>query len=98
MSIALTRLAKLGFGVNANQMRDQSEWLKCLANNEAMLTAKHGRKPPVTLSIYTLSDDLVYPPESSVLAWAENVPVAAIGHMGLVFSASVARRVIQHLR
>ena len=93
-----TRLAKLGFGVNATQMRDQSEWLKCLANNEAMLTAKHGRKPPVTLSIYTLSDDLVYPPESSVLAWAENVPVAAIGHMGLVFSASVARRVIQHLR
>ena len=79
-------------------MRDHSEWLKCLEKNEAVLAAKHGRKPPVILSIYTLNDDLVYPPESSVLAWAENVPVAAIGHMGLVFSPSVARRVIQHLR
>ena len=93
-----TRLAKLGFGTNASQMRDQCEWLKCLAANEAVQAAKHDRKLPTTLSIYTLNDDLVYPPESSVLAWAENVPVAAIGHMGLVFSPSVARRVTQHLR
>ena len=93
-----TRLAQLGLGVNASQMRDQCEWLKCLADNEALKAAKRDRKLPTTLSIYTLNDDLVYPPESSVLAWAENVPVAAIGHMGLVFSASVARRVIRHLR
>ena len=93
-----TRLAQLGLGVTASQMRDQCEWLKCLTDNEAVLAGKHDRKLPATLSIYTLNDDLVYPPESSVLAWAENVPVAAIGHMGLVFSASVARRVIQHLR
>jgi hypothetical protein len=45
-----------------------------------------------------LNDDLVYPAESSVLEWAQNVPVSAVGHMGLVFSEPIAKRVIQYLR
>lgn len=88
-----TQLARLGLGLNARQMGEPSEWLETLADIEAA-NVSH----PSTLSIYTLNDDLVYPPESSVLAWAENVPVSAIGHMGLVFSESVANRVIRHLR
>ncbi|MEQ1517305.1 MAG: hypothetical protein ABL931_12545 [Usitatibacteraceae bacterium] len=91
-----TQLARFGFGLNTNQMRAGSDWLQTLANLEATASVHH-RMPP-TLSIYTLNDDLVYPPESSVLAWAENVPVSAIGHMGLVFSEAVAKRVAQFLR
>ena len=88
-----TQLAHLGIGINASQMRDQSEWLETLEDMEAA-----GDTPPATLSIYTLNDDLVYPPESSVLDWAVNVPVSAVGHMGLLFSEPVAKRVIQYLR
>ncbi len=88
-----TQLARLGLGINARQMGEKSEWLETLADIEDA-NASH----PSTLSIYTLNDDLVYPPESSVLAWAENVPVSAIGHMGLVFSEAVANRVIRYLR
>ena len=91
-----TRLAKRGLGVNARQMRFHGEWLKRLADKES--AAAERRDPPATLSIYTLNDDIVYPPESSVLQWAENVPVSAVGHMGLVFSAAVAARVIRFLR
>ncbi len=88
-----TQLAQLGIGISARQMRDQSEWLLNLAKMEAA-----SERPPATLSIYTLNDDLVYPPESSALAWAENVPVSGIGHMGLVFSEPVTKRVIAYLR
>ena len=87
-----TELTRLGLGINASQMSADSVWLKALASREA------GRVQPTTLSIYTLNDDLVYPPESSALAWAQNVPVSATGHMGLVFSDAVADRVIRYLR
>ena len=88
-----TEFARLGFDINAGQMGERSEWLETLEDIEAANDSH-----PATLSIYTLNDDIVYPPESSVLAWAENVPVSAIGHMGLVFSEAVANRVIRFLR
>lgn len=91
-----SQLARLGIGLNAREMSDGSEWLETLADMEAADAEQ--RKPPPTLSIYTLNDDLVYPAESSVLEWAQNVPVSAVGHMGLVFSEPVAKRVIQYLR
>ena len=77
----------------AKQMQYQGAWLETLADMEAA-------NPPgiPTLSIYTLNDDLVYPPESGVLAWAENVPVSAVGHVGLMFSEPVANRVIAAIR
>ena len=92
-----TQLARLGIGSIAREMCDQSEWLGALADMETAHAAR-GWKPPATLSIYTLNDDLVYPPESSVLEWAQNVPVSAVGHLGLVFSESVVKRVIVYLR
>ncbi len=91
-----TQQARWGLGINVGQMRVASNWLQALAVRESGAAAS--TPPPNTLSIYTLNDDLVYPPESSVLAWAENLPVSAIGHMGLVFSDSVANSVIRHLR
>ena len=93
-----SQLARLGIGINAREMRDGSDWLLNLAKMEAGNTELRRTVLPATLSIYTLNDDLIYPPESSVLAWAENIPVSAVGHMGLVFSEPVAKRVIQYLR
>lgn len=93
-----TRLARLGIGTNAREMRDGGDWLLNLVKMETRNTESGQTRFPATLSIYTLNDDLVYPPESSVLAWAENMPVSTVGHMGLVFSEPVAKRVIQYLR
>jgi hypothetical protein len=45
-------------------------------------------KPP-SWSIYTTNDDLVYPPETSRLDWADNIVVDGIGHVGLLFSPDV---------
>lgn len=88
-----TRIAAAGLGECARQMRYRSEWLSMLEDMEA---ASPPKVP--TLSIYTLSDDLVYPPESSALAWAENVPVTAVGHVALLYHAAVAGHVIRALR
>ncbi len=93
-----TQLAQFGIGISADQMRARSPWLQTLAGKETANAAGSTRPQPKALSIYTLNDDLVYPPESSVLEWAENIPVSAVGHMALVFSAPIARRVIAYLR
>ena len=88
-----SHIVAIAMGECAKQMRTGSAWLAELEKLENV------RPPAVpTLSIYTLNDDLVTPPESAVLSWAENVPVAAIGHVGLLFSESVANRVIAALR
>ncbi|MEO8102032.1 MAG: alpha/beta fold hydrolase [Betaproteobacteria bacterium] len=88
-----TRMAGMGLLECAQQMVFEGPWLEMLADMEAA-------NPPgvPTLSIYTLNDDLVYPPESSVLEWAENVPVSAVGHVALMFSESIAKRVIAAIK
>ena len=93
-SVAGILMKMEGAGFQARTMADAHNlWLEMLADMEAA-------NPPEipTLSIYTLNDDLVYPPESSVLEWAENVPVSAIGHVALLFSEPVANRVIAAIR
>ena len=90
-----SRIAALGLFECAQQMRYKGPWIEMLEDMEA------ANPPDVpTLSIYTLNDDLVYPPESSVLEWegAENVPVSAVGHVALMFSESIANRVIAAIR
>jgi triacylglycerol esterase/lipase EstA (alpha/beta hydrolase family) len=77
-------LAAFGLGRCVKQIRPGSTWLTSLAAREARLNPK-----PSTLSIYTCNDDLVYPPESAVLPWAENIAVRGIGHVGLLFSEDV---------
>lgn len=87
-----TEMASFGIGQCVGEMRKKSGWLAALARAEE--TIPH----PPTVSIYTLNDDLVYPPENARLAWAENVPVAAIGHVGLLFSKVIAERVITEIK
>ena len=87
-----TEMARFSVGKCVAEMCTASAWLSTLESAEAAI-----EKPP-TLSIYTLNDDLVYPPESSKLDWAENVPMAAVGHVSLLFSKPVADRVIAEIK
>jgi triacylglycerol lipase len=87
-----TKIAKAGIGECVVEMREDSAWLKLLEKREES-TAK-----PITTSIYTMNDDLVYPPETARLNWAENVPMAAVGHVSLLFSVAATERVIAVLK
>jgi len=78
-------------GKNAQQMRIGSDWLANLARAEAPT-----QRPP-TLCVYSLFDEIISPPESSILVWARNVPITAVGHYGLVFSDVAATEVIRFL-
>lgn len=87
-----TQMANFGIGQCVGEMQMNSGWLAALKRGEENIPH------PPAMSIYTLNDDLVYPPENSRLAWAENVPVAAVGHVGLLFSKPIAERVIAEIR
>jgi triacylglycerol lipase len=87
-----TQMANFGIGQCVSEMQMKSGWLAALERGEE--TISH----PPAMSIYTLNDDLVYPPENSRLAWAENIPVAAVGHVGLLFSKVIAERVIAEIK
>jgi triacylglycerol lipase len=87
-----TQMANFGIGQCVGEMQMKSGWLAALERGE------ENTPHPPTVSIYTLNDDLVYPPENSRLAWAENIPVAAIGHVGLLFSKAIAERVIVEIK
>ena len=87
-----TQMATFGLGRCVQEMRPDSARLKALVIDETALP-----KPP-TLSIYTLNDDLVYPAESSRLDWAENLPMAGIGHVSLLSSKPVMQRIIAELQ
>jgi triacylglycerol lipase len=87
-----TQMANFGIGQCVGEMQMKSGWLAALERGEENIPH------PSTVSIYTLNDDLVYPPENSRLAWAENIPVAAVGHVGLLFSKAIAERVIVEIK
>ncbi|MCU0897338.1 MAG: alpha/beta fold hydrolase [Burkholderiales bacterium] len=86
-----TSLAWLGLGDNARQMRPQSDWLAALASAEPR-SAK-----AVLVSIYSGTDNFVSPRASARLAWATNVPVAAVGHLAMAFSPEVQARLADAL-
>ena len=85
-------LAPMGYGADALDMRPAGEWLRRLA-----ASGERGPAVPIT-SIYTVHDNLVVPQDSSVLAEANNVPLAGIGHLSLLFSSRVAALVEAELR
>lgn len=85
-----TRTAWLGLGTCVTQMRWLGPWIAALAEQERVAA---NAKPP-TVSIYSTNDDIVYPPESSQLAWADNMPVCGVGHVGLLFSAGIVAQVV----
>jgi pimeloyl-ACP methyl ester carboxylesterase len=85
-------LAPIGHGADARDMRPTAAWLRGLA------AAEQGGLPAPLTSIYSCHDNFVAPQDSSVLAGAKNVPVAGIGHLGLLFSRRVAALVDAELR
>jgi triacylglycerol esterase/lipase EstA (alpha/beta hydrolase family) len=87
-----TGLAPYGLGANAPQMRVDSAFLAGLARAEA------GKAPCATTSIYSTGDNLVSPRGSSRLAWARNVALADQGHVALLSSPELHRRLLEELR
>ena len=83
-----SRLAWLGCGENARQMRPGSAWLTALAGDE----------PPVeTLALYSSHDNYVFP--QSNLEWP-GVPqqtIDGLGHLSMLFSPRVSARLLEAL-
>ncbi len=78
-------LARWAAGRDGQELRQGSAWL-------AGLNAE-GPAPVPLVSIFSWHDNYVAPQDSAVLDGALNVPLAGIGHLSLVFSDAVARRV-----
>ena len=87
-----SEMSGFSIGQCVREMRLGSPWLSALEQAEA------GMEHPPTLSIYTLNDDLIYPPESSKLDWAHNIPVVAVGHVSMLFSKPITERIIAEIR
>ena len=87
-----TRLARLGIGANAAQMRMQSRFLVELVREE------DGRSRYSATSIYSPHDNLVSPQETSRLAWARNVPVPGLGHITILASKRSFEHLLEELR
>ena len=87
-----SEMSGFSIGQCVREMRLASPWLSALEQAEA------GMEHPPTLSIYTLNDDLIYPPESSKLDWAHNISVAAVGHVSMLFSKPITERIIAEIR
>lgn len=77
-----TRLAKLGLGANARQMREDSDFLATLRRREGAA----GPACPVT-SVYSVHDNLVSPQATSRLPWARNVALRGVGHVDILRDA-----------
>jgi triacylglycerol esterase/lipase EstA (alpha/beta hydrolase family) len=79
-----TRLAKLGLGANARQMRPDSAFLEGLRRHEGA----NGPGCPVT-SIYSVHDNLVSPQDTSRLPYARNIALSGAGHIDILRDARV---------
>jgi len=88
-----TRLARLGLGSNARQMRPGSAFLEGLGRHEGAA----GPGCPVT-SIYTVHDNLVSPQDTSRLPYARNVALAGAGHIAILLDPRVHALVAQEVR
>ena len=88
-----TVLARFGGGENGRQMRRGSAFLAALREHE-------GKRGPgcATTSIYSPQDNLVAPPQSSVLPGARNVALRGFGHVEILRSPELARLVENELR
>ena len=74
-----TRLARLGPGSNARQMRLGSSWLSELAARDVL--------PQGSMSIYSGHDNYVYPQEAATrLDGAAHVAISGVSHLGMAIS------------
>ena len=84
-----TRLARLGLGLNARQMRSSSPWL-CDLNRAA--------PPPVpAVTVWSVHDNLVAPQASSRLEGAGEAVLTGHGHLSFVFSRQVLEILLREL-
>lgn len=77
-----TPVARYALGRNARDMEPGSRFLATLGNS-----------PVPVVSLYSRTDNLIYPHSSSILVGAENIEVPLAGHMGMIVSADVGREV-----
>lgn len=88
-----TRLAVLGLGENARQMRIGSDWLKALNSPGAVPL-------PPSVAIYSYGDNVVVPQLSAKLdgiAEGQSIAVATIGHVAMALSPAFIKVVIDVL-
>ena len=87
-----TVLALHSTGASPRQMRPGSEFLRELASRE-------GDGPGIpALSIYSMHDNLVAPPETSCLPWARNLALRGLGHLDTVHADATYALVLDELR
>ena len=87
-----TRLAHLGLGRNARQMRMGSSWLAELARPGAVPL------PPGSVSIFSFQDNYVFPQQAcSTLEGATNVAISGVSHLGMAFSPYVLGKLLEVL-
>jgi len=87
-----TILARLAPGANARQMERGSAFLAALAAREA------GCAPCDATSIYSPHDNLVWPHETSRLAWARNVALPGLGHVAILSAPSTHRILLEAIQ
>lgn len=87
-----SRLAWLGIGPNARQMRIGNPWLLALGATEAVPL------PQGSVSIYSHHDNFVFPQETgSRLEGAANVAISGVSHLGMAFSPVVLGKLLEAL-
>jgi triacylglycerol lipase len=95
-----TALAHFGKGENSLQMRwsgnakksISSDWLQQLAKDENQ--SNYG----LIVSIYSHHDNIIAPQTSSHLIGAHNIAFHGIGHVALLFDASIQDKVIEEIQ
>lgn len=87
-----TRLARLGLGRNARQMRIGGAWLADLARPGA------APLPAGSVSIFSFHDNYVFPQQAcSTLEGAANVAIGGVSHLGMAFSPVVLGKLLEAL-
>ncbi len=81
-----SELARHAIGENGRQLRPGNDWL-------VELNAAEREAPSVPIvSLFSWHDNYVAPQDSAILAHADNVPFAGVGHLALLFWEPVAQR------
>jgi len=87
-----SRLARLGLGPNARQMRIGSQWLSALGAPGAVPL------PQGSVSIYSCHDNYVVPQQAgSTLEGAANVAIGGVSHIAMAFSPVVLAKLVEAL-
>jgi pimeloyl-ACP methyl ester carboxylesterase len=84
-------LARWAVGLGGQQLRPGHPWL-------AKLNANESEPSPVPIvSLFSWHDNLVVPQSSAELVHADSIAFVGIGHLSLLFSDEVARRLYQEI-